>query len=118
LIDSGKPETVRLAEDVLKYWPCDLITNKQLAEIEQNRALKDGEGVSRGFSKALIELGAVRREKPVKLEGYPAAVVMLKNAERWTQTPPLEVAKELSNLTINQIPKKLGYQILGDVMTA
>lgn len=118
LIDSGKPETVRLAEDVLKYWPCDLITNKQLAEIEQNRALKDGEGVSRGFSKALIELGAVRREKQVKHEGCPVVVMILKNAERWMQAPPLEVAKELSNLTLNQIPKKLGYQILGDVMTA
>nr|WP_302181372.1 DUF5906 domain-containing protein [Paraburkholderia sp. NMBU_R16] len=92
-LNASKSMTQQAAEQLIKRWPADVITNGDAAEVL-------GDGHDKGFTpamrRALTEAGAVQYGdgRLVKVRGQSWRCWILRNAERWTEATPVEIATE------------------------
>ncbi|MGA3985853.1 primase-helicase family protein [Ralstonia nicotianae] len=92
-LNASKSMTQQGAEQLIKRWPADVITNGDAAEVL-------GDGQDKGFTpamrRALTEAGAVQYGdgRLVKVRGRSWRCWILRNAERWTDATPVEIATE------------------------
>ncbi|AYE27828.1 hypothetical protein CNX72_11010 [Burkholderia pseudomallei] len=93
-LDASKSIPQKAAEQLVANWPSDVITNGDAAEVM-------GDGSEKGVTpaamrRALTEAGAIQYGdgRPVKVRGQSWRCWILRNAERWEDAKPIEIATE------------------------
>ena len=84
-ISASKPLSVQAAQDIVKFWPSDVITYKDTTEL-----LAGTSGVSEmtpALRRAIEEAGAIQwfynDTNRIKINKYPHRILILRNAPEW-----------------------------------
>jgi hypothetical protein len=93
-LNASKSTTQHSAEQLIRHWPSDVITNGDAAEV-----LSDGQdkGVTAAaMRRAMNEVGALQygNGKPVKVRGQAWRCWILRNPDRWAGAAPAEISTE------------------------
>lgn len=92
-IAASKPAMTGYAENMVRTWPADIVTNADVA-----RELSDGKdnAITPAMRKAMRDAGA-EPGLPTKLHGVTAKVWVLRNHEKWNQSSGLERANHMQH---------------------
>lgn len=92
-IAASKPAMTAAAENMVRTWHKDIVTNADVA-----RELSDGKDstIMPAMRKAMRDAGA-EPGQPTKLHGVTAKVWVLRNHERWSQSSGLERANHMQH---------------------
>jgi hypothetical protein len=92
-INASKSMTAQSAEMIVKNWPTDVITNKDVAAV----FTEDGDAqVNAAMRRAMSEAGAAqyREGHPVKVHQKPHKCWVIRNLMQWADAPPMKIAAE------------------------
>ncbi len=80
VIDAAKPMMMRNAEQLVRDWPADVISNEDVSAVLSDGADKK---VTPAMRRSLEECGAVMGGKLVKVRGEPTRFYILRNHDKW-----------------------------------
>lgn len=92
VVTATKTPMQQLAEEIAKYWPADVITNADVADV-----LSEGEGnlISPAMRRCMGDVGALNYGHQVKINGHPQRAWIIRGHDRLNQeSERSEISKE------------------------
>lgn len=90
-------------ETLVDHWPSDLVMSQHLFDILVDRSTlaREGSGgsLNAAHRRTLEQYGVEALGKPLKVEGRPVRVSIVRNKERWKQATPDSLRSELAKVT-------------------
>lgn len=92
VVGAAKSMIQKNAEEIAAHWPADIITNNDAAQI-----LSEGEEASftPAMRRALEELGAIRVDRQIKVNGRPLRCWIIRNPAAWLAADSASMAAEV-----------------------
>lgn len=81
ILNATKSEALKNAEEIVRRWPSDIITNKDIAEI-----LSDGASTAMNahFRNVLIEVDAIQIPRQIRVNGTGQKLWIIRNHQNWS----------------------------------
>ena len=109
-VNASKSLVMRYAEQLVKQWPTDVITNADVAYV-----LSDGGegGITTAMRRALEEMGAMNVGQTLNIRGKSSRGWLLRNRERWQNAAPSELASEAMRARTRELAHASALDVLG-----
>lgn len=92
VVAASRSEADEALIELIKHWPADVIHTSTLGELITGQL---GGKVTRGHMRALEGRGIKPYKTPIKHEGAPIRVSILRNVARWKDADPAQIRAEL-----------------------
>lgn len=115
VVTATKTAMQQLAEDIVSYWPADVITNADVLAILSSS--DETRQITPAMRNCMTELGAVSYGSLVKIDGKPQRVLIIRGHDRLGQdSEPSDIRREAVKARKSCVGQPSAQQVLEDAI--